>query len=68
MEYNIKDLNNTQYFSVCTYYVVPFCKGSKIWIFLAFKKSIMKTLLFHFFIKNENKETITKKKISIRAI
>ena len=46
MEKNIRDLNNTQFFSDCTYYAVPpFYKGAKLWLLLAFIKNVMKTVL-----------------------
>ena len=62
MEENIRDLNNTQFFSDCTYYaVIPFYKGAKLLLLLAFNKNLMKAVLCTIsLIKNENKETILK--------
>ena len=60
MENNIQKKDNSQYFSDCTYYALPpYNRGSKIWILIAFNKSLFKTLLCCIsIIKNENKETI----------
>jgi len=62
IENNIKNNNNTQYFSDSIYYALPpFNKGVKLWILLAFNNNLMKTILYTIcLIKNENKETILK--------
>ena len=49
METNLKKEDNIQYSSDSTYYaIVPFSKGSKLWILLSFNNKEMKNFIMFY--------------------